>query len=175
MPPMNDASWPDWQATKLDAARRQLETAIRLLFAQDDAVSIHTLAHASFGILKAVAEHRKERPVLDTADELAAKDGKEFWKGFNRTGNVFMHADNDPHGVLSDGRRERSTHFACRRDIPRSGLRRDLGNRDVLSLVALHTLRRNRRGEGTVHVMAYAERTSPSCGRSQRPSEARRW
>ena len=100
---MNDESWPDWQVTKLDAARRQLEAAIRLLFAQDDAVSIHTLAHASFGILKAVAEHRNERRVLDTTEELAAKDGKDFWKGFNRTGNFFKHANKDPDGVLSGG------------------------------------------------------------------------
>ena len=99
---MSDPSWPDWQVTKLDAARRQLETAIRLLYAQDDAVSIHTLAHASFGILKGVAEHRNERRVLDAADELAAKDSKDFWRGFNRTGNFFKHADKDPDGVLSD-------------------------------------------------------------------------
>lgn len=99
---MNTDAWPDWQITKLDAARHQLETAIRLLFEQADPVSVHTLAHASFGILKGIAEHRKEGRVLDVAKELASR-GKngEFWNGFNRTGNFFKHGDKDPDGVLS--------------------------------------------------------------------------
>lgn len=99
---MHSDPWPDWQVTKLDAARLQLGTAIRLLFEQTDAVSVHTLAHASFGILKGVAEHRKVRRVLGAAEELEAK-GKNggFWNGFNRTGNFFKHGDKDPDGMLS--------------------------------------------------------------------------
>ena len=41
---MSAAAWPEIQTTKLDAARRQLETAIALLFAGGDAISTHTLA-----------------------------------------------------------------------------------------------------------------------------------
>ena len=89
------------QVTKLDAARRQLETAIRLLFEQADEVAIHTLAYAAFGILKGVAQHRKERRVLAAAEELAAKD-KAFWSRFNRKGNFFKHADTDPEGNVPE-------------------------------------------------------------------------
>jgi hypothetical protein len=99
---MNKKPWPDWQVTKLDAARRQLETAIRLLFEQADSVSVHTLAHASFGILKGVAESRNARCVLNVAEELAVeKKNGGFWKEFNRTGNFFKHGDKDPEEVLS--------------------------------------------------------------------------
>lgn len=92
---------PEFQITKLDAACRQLDTAIQLLFEQGDSVSIHTLAHAAFGILKGVATHRRETQILDTAHALAA-EGKsgDFWTGFNRAGNFFKHADKDPNGVF---------------------------------------------------------------------------
>jgi hypothetical protein len=40
--------------TKLDAARRQLETAITLWFHDADPISVHTLVMAAHGILKAI-------------------------------------------------------------------------------------------------------------------------
>ncbi|WP_428422496.1 hypothetical protein [Methylibium sp.] len=98
---MSATDWPEIQSTKLDAARRQLETAIGLLFSGGDAISIHTLAYAAFGILKDVASHRGKTQVLAAAEALAAAGKKgEFWKGFNRAGNFFKHADRDPDAVL---------------------------------------------------------------------------
>ena len=98
---MSADPWPDFQVTKLDAARCQLETSIRLLFEQADAVSVHTLAYAAFGILKGVAENSKETRVIAAAEALAAAGRKgDFWKGFNRAGNFFKHADKDPDGVF---------------------------------------------------------------------------
>ena len=41
--------------TKLDAARRQLETAITLWFHDADPVSVHTLVMAAHGFLKHLA------------------------------------------------------------------------------------------------------------------------
>jgi hypothetical protein len=43
---------------KLDAARRQLSTAITLWFGSDDPVSIHTLAHAAYEIIHTVSRKR---------------------------------------------------------------------------------------------------------------------
>ena len=98
---MSVADWPEIQSTKLDAARRQLETAIGLLFSGGDAISTHTLVHAAFGVLKDVASHRGKMEVLATAEALAAAGKKgEFWKGFNRAGNFFKHAGRDPDAVL---------------------------------------------------------------------------
>ena len=98
---MTTIEWPEWQVTKLDAARRQLQTAIQLLFSQKDGVSIHTLAHASFGILKDVAKHRGKTRVSDAGNELSGSGQKDFWNRFNRTGNFFKHADKDPEGFLA--------------------------------------------------------------------------
>jgi hypothetical protein len=93
--------WPEIHSSKLDAARRQLETAITLLFSASDAISTHTLAYAAFCILKDIAAHRGEKNVLDAAEALAAAGKKgEFGKGFNRAGNFFKHADRDPDAVL---------------------------------------------------------------------------
>lgn len=98
---MSDADWPEIQSTKLDAARRQLETAITLLFTSGDAISTHTLAYAAFGILKDVAGHRGGSGVMATAEALVSAGRKgEFWKGFSRAGNFFKHADRDPDAVL---------------------------------------------------------------------------
>lgn len=100
---MPTSAWPEIQTTKLDAARRQLETAITLLFSGGDAISVHTLAYAAFGILKEVSGHRGSTKILATAEALEATGKKgEFWKGFNRAGNFFKHADRDPDGVLQD-------------------------------------------------------------------------
>jgi hypothetical protein len=44
--------------TKIAAAKRQLDTAIRLYFAHDDELSIHTLVAAAFGILRDLIKKR---------------------------------------------------------------------------------------------------------------------
>jgi hypothetical protein len=49
---------PSLTVSKLEAARRQLSTAINLWSVNGDAVSIHTLAHASYEIIHAVSKNR---------------------------------------------------------------------------------------------------------------------
>ena len=43
---------------KLEAARRQLDTAIRMTFANEDALAIHTLAAAAHGIVRDILRKR---------------------------------------------------------------------------------------------------------------------
>ncbi len=43
------------RVSKIEAPRRQIDTAIRLLLEQPDPVSIHTLEMAAFGILSDLA------------------------------------------------------------------------------------------------------------------------
>ena len=97
----SENSWPVFEITKLDAARRQLETAIWLLFEKKDSVSVHTLAFAAFGILKNVSEHRGKTRVLEAGKEIAGQSKNNFWTGFNKAGNFFKHADKDPDNILS--------------------------------------------------------------------------
>lgn len=46
------------QLTKLEAARRQLETSVKLFFDHGDEVSIHTLVAAGYAIVRDINKHR---------------------------------------------------------------------------------------------------------------------
>jgi hypothetical protein len=88
--------------TKLDAGRRQLETAITLWFNGDDPVSIHTLACAAYEIIHVVsqAKNRWRHDLL--FDTLTIKDEYrgEWNKRIKQPANFFKHARNDPDGSL---------------------------------------------------------------------------
>jgi len=85
--------------SKLDAARRQLEMAIRIYFNEGDPVSIHTLAAAAYNVLRDINAKRGGAPML-------IKDGCQFAvkpehlamfkKKLNEAENFFKHADDDP-------------------------------------------------------------------------------
>ena len=91
------------QISKLDAARRQLETAIRLYFSQCDPVSIHTLISAAYNVLRDINKKLG-------GDKLLMKDGliervkegheKEAWQLINKAENFFKHADKDHEEIL---------------------------------------------------------------------------
>jgi hypothetical protein len=51
--------------TKLAAAKRQLQAAIRLFFLEEDELAIHTVASASYGLLK---DLKRDRGVSEVAD-----------------------------------------------------------------------------------------------------------
>lgn len=84
--------------SKLDAAKRQLDTAIRLYFHSDDPVSIHTLASASFGLLSDLAKglsidapHFRQTVIDSVPDDL-----KKVYNFHSRKHqNFFKHADKD--------------------------------------------------------------------------------
>jgi hypothetical protein len=88
--------------SKLKAARRQLETAIRIYFDDGDPVSIHTLAAASLEILKSLD---KQGPNTGTIfDDVKQRINPEFHKQFEialkSPQNFFKHADRDAEKVL---------------------------------------------------------------------------
>lgn len=88
---------------KLDAARRQLETAAKLWFQDADPVSVHTLTAAAYKILVDVSKHRGNSPMLGTIDGLKGRivpgKEKEFCDIFAKAQNFFKHADRDPEDV----------------------------------------------------------------------------
>jgi len=94
---------PEIQVSKLDAARRQLCTAIRLYFHAADAVSIHTLTAAAYELLYDLNKKRGGSPML-VKDWLAVgikpERLAEFKRFINRAENFFKHADQDPDGLL---------------------------------------------------------------------------
>jgi len=89
--------------SKLDAARRQLETAIRLYFNDSDPVSIHTLTAAAYNLLRDI-NRDAGGPKLIIKEELVERVVPEYQKevrrNLNEAENFFKHADKDPKAVL---------------------------------------------------------------------------
>ncbi len=87
------------EITKLEAARRQLETAIRLYFSNGDQISIHTLAAASYNVIRDIVRKKKLGAMI--VKDLSVQHAKpEFRKvvskALNAAENFFKHADKDP-------------------------------------------------------------------------------
>jgi hypothetical protein len=88
--------------TKLDAAKQQLRTAIRLWFAEGDPVSIHTLAFAAYEIAHVVSKKRNPARRDLIFDSLRIKDEHraEWNKTIKRQADFFKHANRDPEGSI---------------------------------------------------------------------------
>lgn len=89
----------DKRITKTDAARRQIDAAIWMLFRNDDPLAVHTLAMAAFRILRDLAKSRGLEHTLDSMIESGME--KQFWGEFSNAANFLKHADQDPNGILS--------------------------------------------------------------------------
>jgi hypothetical protein len=86
--------------TKLDAARRQLKTAIKLWFEDGDSVAIHTLIVTAYEIIDTLAG-RKGVVDLLFAPEIVKDEYKLQWiRSVKSAANFFKHANRDPDGVL---------------------------------------------------------------------------
>src|SRR5262249_22644432 len=86
--------------TKLEAACRQLDTAINLFFSGGDPVSIHSLAASAFNVFADVSEQKSGqswRMNLCEANHLSMKELKDV---IHREWNFFKHADRDPEATL---------------------------------------------------------------------------
>ncbi len=93
---------PSMNITKLDAAKRQLESALLLYFNYCDPVSIHTLCAAAYNILRDVnAKRGGELMVKDMWQYLDAEKAKEFHRHVNMAENFFKHADRDSDGMYT--------------------------------------------------------------------------
>ncbi len=93
----NKAMKPALSVGKLDAAKRQLETAIRLYFNYDDPVSIHTLCAAAYNVIRDLNAKRDGEPMLkDLWRLLDTREAKEFKQLISKAENFFKHANRDP-------------------------------------------------------------------------------
>ncbi len=88
------------RVSKIDAARRQIDVAIRLLFSQGDAVAIHTLAAAGGRILKDLCEQKATPSHIAFSDMIRPGKEAEFNALMNRASNFFKHADRDADEIL---------------------------------------------------------------------------
>ena len=90
-----------FRLSKFEAANRQLDRAIRMLFEEDDPVCTHTLAGAASILLADLVEHHKPS---ETWEQKAREDNllgtQAFFKIARKAQNFLKHARNDPDGVL---------------------------------------------------------------------------
>ncbi len=83
------------RVSKLDAARRQLDCAIELWFADKDDVSIHTLAAAAHQIIHDINKKKGNQDLLFGSDVIRDEHRAEFVARVKRDMNFFKHADRD--------------------------------------------------------------------------------
>lgn len=80
--------------TKLDAARRQLRTAIELWFTDGDAVSTHTLAYAAHEVIHDLHRAAGKGKLLLNSPVLI-KEGRENIQFLKSAARFFKHAQHD--------------------------------------------------------------------------------
>jgi hypothetical protein len=88
---------------KLDAAKRQLETAIRLYFSSADPVAVHTLTAAAYNVIRDVTAKLGAEPMLvkGTMLDFVRPEYKDaLIQKVNEAENFFKHADRDHDATL---------------------------------------------------------------------------
>ena len=80
---------------KIDAARMQLESAVKMFFFEWDAVSKHTLVGAAHGIVHDLARKRGIEGSLKDSPLIRPEERKEFVAAVNAPQNYFEHADRE--------------------------------------------------------------------------------
>lgn len=71
--------------SKIDGARRQLDTAIDLYFDDADSLSVHTLAFAAFKVLFDLYPHRCGDDFAAQLEALISRDGWRVMSGVDRS------------------------------------------------------------------------------------------
>ena len=104
MAPKNE---PSPQAAKIrvnksEAARRQVDAGIRIHFAGEDPVAVHTVASAAWRILRDLSR-RSGRPgnIVEQLESVIRPEMRsEFWRQINAPANFLKHADRDADVIL---------------------------------------------------------------------------
>lgn len=94
------ATRPNLKISKTDAAKRQIETAIRLWFFSCDPVSVHTLTAAAHQILHDIGKKRGAPTILREPQGIRPEYKKQIHELVRRNENFFKHADEDPDAIL---------------------------------------------------------------------------
>jgi hypothetical protein len=88
----------DLKLGKVEAAQRQLRTAITLWFTDGDPVSIHALAFAAYEVLHAVSKKRNpyRRDLLFDSDLIKDEYRSQWAIRLKKEAYFFKHGDRDP-------------------------------------------------------------------------------
>ena len=85
--------------SKFDVAERQLLQAIRMFFAEEDAVSIHTLSEAAGQVLHDIGKTKGVFSLVRDYERIRPERKKEWLDAIFRSRNFFKHADKDANAV----------------------------------------------------------------------------
>ena len=90
------------RVSKLDAASRQLRTAITLWFTDGDPVATHSLAFASYEVLHTLSKKRDpyRRDLIFDSDLIKDEYRSDWNKRIKRHAYFFKHADRDGDSVI---------------------------------------------------------------------------
>lgn len=104
----------DVHITKQAAAQRQIDAAVRILFAEEDPLAVHTVVGAAHTILVDLANKSEKQPVLDEAYSDVLKQLNKHFPEWNlqefktwyrrmsrRPANFLKHADQDTAKTLN--------------------------------------------------------------------------
>lgn len=105
---------PTERVSRLEAAERQLVTAIRLFYSNDDPVSVHTLACAARQIIERECERRGITRFADIAQETFTR--KQVFDALNSFRNFFAHGNEEFIDGFSDEANE-AVLFVASHDI----------------------------------------------------------
>jgi hypothetical protein len=86
---------PTIKITKLDAARRQLRTAINLWFEEGDPVSIHALVYSAHEIIHRLYRNQGGTELMFDSSFIKDEHRGEFGKLIKEDANFFKHAERD--------------------------------------------------------------------------------
>lgn len=99
------------KVTKLEAAQRQIDAAIMMLYRGDDPVAVHTVISAACRIMRDLCS-KADSPNWRKLDEaIIPGKQKQAWKDFARAANFFKHADRDPDDILEGVHEEVNDHM----------------------------------------------------------------
>jgi hypothetical protein len=94
------------QISKIEGARRQILTAIRLYFNDSDIVSVHTLATAAYAITKDICDGSESNPdsMLKMIEKTIKPEYREtamkrLRNKMSETANFLKHAERDPNAM----------------------------------------------------------------------------
>jgi hypothetical protein len=89
--------------TKLDAAKRQLQTAVELYFNNGDPISVHTLTWAGYQVICDLNKKQGSVPLLVNDGFLMIVEPKhrgELERRLRQAHTFFKHADHNPDAVM---------------------------------------------------------------------------
>lgn len=119
--------------TKIEAARRQLRTAIELWFSDADPISIHTLSAASYQIIHDLNKNNNGPDLLLDTKRVKDEYRREFVNEVKNASNFLKHADKGKMGLAKtfDFNPKSNDHFITFATIGLTYLGENLGAEEI--------------------------------------------